>query len=106
MTNQCSNLNTALAYAHAGRSAIPVATGTKVPTIEWKEYQSRIATVEELNGWFSKPTQLGIVSGAVSGGMEVIDFDTDLAGATRLAEWREIIGDKLFDRLVVQATGG
>jgi hypothetical protein len=55
-----------------------IATGdTKRAIMAWKEYQSRIATDEELERQFAHPKAKGIavVCGAVSGNLEVIDID-------------------------------
>jgi len=68
----------ALEYAAAGLSVVPLKLdGSKSPAIgSWKEYQSRIATSDEIRGWFNHQLcGIGIVTGAVSNGLEVLDFD-------------------------------
>lgn len=74
-----SVLDYALAYARAGYSVIPIkADGSKAPALpSWSEYQVRPATVEELKCWFTAEALLGIgiVCGAVSRNLEVLDFD-------------------------------
>lgn len=64
-------------YRNCGVSVIPIRLdGSKAPSIpSWSQYQTRIATDEELSSWFSKPAGIGIVCGLVSGGLEVLDFD-------------------------------
>lgn len=51
--------------------------GTKRPfTKDWKEYQNRKATKEELSEWYeSNLTGFGLICGAVSENLECIDFD-------------------------------
>lgn len=69
-------LSAALRYADLGFSVIPVVKGDKKPQIEWKEFQNRKATKEEITQWWGKwpDANVGIVTGAISG-FDVIDFD-------------------------------
>ena len=71
-------LAAAQAYVAAGLSVIPVrADGSKAPACTWKQYEKRKAIPYELAQWFStdKPIGLAIIGGAVSGNLEMIDFD-------------------------------
>lgn len=71
-----SLLADARALAAAGISVIPLRPGTKVPAIRWKEYQSRIATDAEIRAWFEGGNYgLGIVTGAVSGNLEMTEIE-------------------------------
>lgn len=56
-------------------SLIPVGNDKK-PLIEWKEYQSRKPTEEEIKTWFDKPNppNIGIVTGKISG-ITVVDVE-------------------------------
>lgn len=67
----------ALQYLKLGFSVIPIQKGEKKPEGDtWKEFQTRIASKEEVNKWFSNTDhQLAIVCGKVSGNLFVIDFD-------------------------------
>ena len=58
-----------------GLSVIPVG-GDKRPLVKWQQYQSRLATEDEVAAWFQRrpDANIGIVTGAVSG-LAVIDFD-------------------------------
>jgi hypothetical protein len=71
---------TALAYLAAGRSVVPIAAGSKAPSladhrtgrrvlIPWERYQDEPATPDEVQRWFTgrQPMGLGIVAGPVSG---------------------------------------
>ena len=77
-------LDYARAYANRGWSVIPVVRGSKVPAIEWKEYQEYAAEDEQLEEWFSDSEyDVGIVTGSVSA-LCVVDFDGQ--NATRLVD--------------------
>ena len=52
--------------------------GTKSPVGEWKPYTHRTATDYELQTWFSSgECGIGVVGGAISGNLHIIDFDHD-----------------------------
>jgi hypothetical protein len=54
----------------------PKEDGSKAPIGEWKEYQANRPNESVLNRWYSHGgTGMGIVCGAVSGNLEVLDFD-------------------------------
>ena len=66
-------------YSHSGLSTIPIrADGSKAPACrQWKQYQSRIPTDGELQELFGgRKLGTAIICGKVSGGLEVLDFDT------------------------------
>lgn len=69
-------LAAALAYRRIGWSVIPVGPDKK-PLIRWLEFQSRIATDEEVMAWWATwpEANVGIVTGAVSG-LTVVDIDS------------------------------
>lgn len=72
------NLAAALALRGAGLSVIPIKTdGSKRPDLrEWSIYQNEIASEELLHQWFGNGRKgIGIVCGAISGNLEMIDFD-------------------------------
>ena len=71
-------LETALRFARKGIVAVPVATdGSKRPAISWKEYQERKPTTEEILGWFATDQYqgLGVITGKVSGLLEMLEFE-------------------------------
>lgn len=60
----------------AGLSVIPVrADGTKQPAVTWSERQHRLAEQRELETWFGPYEGLGIVCGAVSGNLEMLEVE-------------------------------
>lgn len=67
---------TAFEYERRGWSVIQLKKGDKAPRFDWQEFQSRRATPEELNQWWSEYPNgnVGIVCGGVSG-IVVIDID-------------------------------
>lgn len=87
-----------------GIAVIPVREdGSKRPDLTtWSEYQKRLPTRDELRAWFSgyERTGLGWVTGAVSGNLECIDFDSHDATA-EYAELMQSVAPSLWQRLTV-----
>jgi hypothetical protein len=119
-----STLDFALAYLRAGFSLIPIRRdGTKAPAWQllptawdeaacrgkatWKPFQESPPPEEEVRRWFSLPQPPGvaIVCGAVSRGMELLDFDHHADAC--LAAWRASVAADapgLLDRVSVVRT--
>lgn len=78
--------NQAKFYLEHKKSIIPVGKDKK-PLINWKEYQSRLATQEELSNWFKlyPNMQIGIVTGKISD-LIVVDIDDSKADLSWLPE--------------------
>ncbi|MCC6910052.1 MAG: AAA family ATPase [Phycisphaerales bacterium] len=98
----------AQACVAAGLCALPAVRNgqEKRPALsEWKPYQSRLPSREELARWFDgSATALCLVCGAVSGNLEMIDFDL---GGEAFEPWRravESMAPGLVDRLVIEST--
>lgn len=68
-------LEAALNYRFHNISVIPVGKN-KIPLIPWKDFQTRLATPEEISKWFTdlKDAQLGIVTGKISN-LTVVDIE-------------------------------
>ncbi len=69
----------------------------------WKPFQSRLPSAEEIGAWFGAETggAMCLVCGAVSGNLEMIDFD--LCGEA-FGAWREAVSAAapgLMERLVI-----
>lgn len=100
----------AMAMASAGFSVIPVRAEGKAPSIPtWSPYQQTIMPDAEIAKHFNQRSQIAVVCGNVSGGLEVIDFDT--AGRPGVPEWyvRWIQAVKhsnpeLYEKLAVAST--
>ena len=56
---------------------LPVGWGRKKPSVEWEEFQTRAPTIEEKATWFheGKPTNIGVLGGAASGGLVALCFN-------------------------------
>jgi hypothetical protein len=76
--NSLAVYRTALVACGVGISVVPIPPdGSKRPACRWRTYQRRRATLRELARWFRHTRQgLAFVTGAISGGLEVLDFDT------------------------------
>ncbi|MCL4196206.1 MAG: DUF3987 domain-containing protein [Phycisphaerales bacterium] len=92
----------------AGLCALPaVRRGEeKRPALcEWKTYQTRLPSLAEIAEWFDERVPaMCLVCGAVSGNLEMIDFDL---GGEAFEPWSkavEAIAPGLVDRLVIEST--
>lgn len=79
-------MQSALNYIKQGISIVPIPLGKKFPEIEWKEYQNRLATEDEIKSWFgNQDKNIGIVTGKMSG-ITVVDVDLNKGGNSSLSE--------------------
>jgi len=69
-------LEKALAYFYRGWSIIPLRHHGKKPLVDWKQYQARHSSEDELRAWWLNwpDANIGIVTGAISG-IVVLDSD-------------------------------
>jgi hypothetical protein len=69
----------ALAALAAGMSVVPPRQdGSKAPDREWTRYQAEPPTRDQVERWYrAGRTGLGVVCGRVSGGLELLEFETD-----------------------------
>jgi len=98
-------LQVAKDYIAAGISVIPLRIDRpekkKSPALpSWKQYQQRFATDNELQSWFATLRGIGLVTGVVSGGLEVIDFDQPEC----FEPWRHLTSG-IVERLPIVETG-
>lgn len=64
----------------SGLSVVPIKLdGTKAPACAWKKFQTDQPTSIEVQDLFSAACGIGVVCGAVSGNLEVMDFDSEVA---------------------------
>jgi hypothetical protein len=88
-------------------SVVPIkADGSKAAAVPWKPYQQRLASDDELQSWFgADPRGIAIVGGAVSGNLELLDFETE----STFEQWRQLVEAQapgLVERLNLCRTPG
>jgi len=68
---------TALSYRERGYLVIPITPKAKTPLVNWKEFQTKMATTSQITGWWETwpDANVGIITGAKSG-LVVVDCDT------------------------------
>lgn len=99
----------AQSYLAAGLCVLPANLTAKRPAVvSWKAYQSRLAWDDEVSQWFSDGYHKAIclVTGAVSGNLEMLDFDSQ---AEAFGRWRELVDEEvpgLVARLVIERSQG
>ena len=75
---ECMSISDAArAYLSAGLCVLSAIRAEKRPAVgRWKQYQKRLPTPAELSAWMANsPDAVCILCGAVSGNVEIIDFD-------------------------------
>lgn len=76
-----SAVSEAALAAHEARLCVvpPMQDGSKMPDGAWKEFQQRLSSRSEIVAWYADTdrTGLGVVTGHVSGDLEVLDFDDE-----------------------------
>ena len=100
-----ATLDAALAAFDNGLCTIRTATnGSKRPLNQWKEYQKERPTREQVARWFSAGHPgFGVVCGAVSGGLEMLEFEGRAVAEGTLDTFSEAADSagltELFDRI-------
>ena len=98
-----SHRDMAVARLRAGLCVLPARTDSKRPAlVGWKEFQNRLPDEAEIDTWFADAAAMCVVAGAVSGNLEMLDFD---AGGTAFGAWADLVRSEspdLFDRLVIE----
>lgn len=86
-------LTTALQLCTAGCSVVPVrADGTKRPQGDWKQAQTERATEQQVRAWFAGGHPgLGIVCGAISGHLEMLELEGRAVAEGMLDQLAEIL---------------
>lgn len=93
----------------AAISFVPVRIdGSKSASVDWKQYQLRMPTADEVRGWFGNGASRGIatICGDVSGGLEVVDLDAPHLREEFESLVRETAPGLLERLLVVQTPKG
>jgi hypothetical protein len=77
----------------------------KMPYKPWTEYQSKVAPIEGWHPHYLKQGYVGIICGAVSGSVEIIDIDVkNDPNKTIWDEYKALIPASLLSRLIIQNT--
>jgi len=64
-------------YLDAGLCVLPARRDQKRPTVAWKAFQKRLPISSEIDAWFANGhSALCVLTGEVSGRLELIDFDS------------------------------
>jgi len=94
-------IDSALSYLQAGLCVLPASLREKRPILTgWKAFQSHPPTELQLQQWLNgRSDAVCIVTGAVSGNLEVLDFDCN---ASQFDEWASHIPAELLNRLVME----
>jgi hypothetical protein len=83
-------------YLDAGLSVIPI-NSAKEAIASWKQFQTRLATKEELAKWkLEDGKSIAFACGKASGNLEVIDIDEihNLTQVSLFDRWKAIVGDQ------------
>lgn len=86
---QCDRKTAALGYHMLGLSIIPLAG--KKPAVEWRPYQRHLADAFLVKKWFTYDRNVGIICGAVSKNLVVVDLDGLEAVGVFRERWPEYL---------------
>ena len=96
-------IETARAYLRAGLCPLPAILAEKRPALSaWKQYQKHLPTEHQLQHWFTDSQPICLLTGAISGNLELIDFDF---GGELFEPWRELVEAEspgLAERLIIE----
>lgn len=103
-------LRSALTYTRAGLSVLPCDRRRKRPRLPlWKPYQARIPAPHEVRRWFapwSGADAVAVITGPISGHLEVLDFDAPALFAPWAAAVQATCPDLLPRLPLVQTQNG
>jgi hypothetical protein len=105
-------INAALAFRDAGYCAIPAAvTGTKQPWPDgpaWERYKSELPDRSQVSAWFSNGRYdgFGLVCGAVSGGLEMLELEGRAIAEGIHAAYRDALAAHDLSELWQRISGG
>ncbi|MEX2187397.1 MAG: bifunctional DNA primase/polymerase, partial [Pirellulales bacterium] len=96
-------IDVATSYLRSGLCVLPAILAEKRPALSgWKQYQRRLPTERQVTAWFADGPPVCMLAGAVSGNLEMIDFDH---GGELFEPWRQLVAGEapgLLDRLVFE----
>ncbi|MCM2369437.1 DUF3987 domain-containing protein [Aporhodopirellula aestuarii] len=90
-------------YIDAGYRVLPADARRKFPTLaSYKQYRNKPPTEKQNDTWFSSADAICILTGGVSGSLEVLDFDQAGRAFDAWCDQVEEHDPRLLQRLVVQ----
>ena len=100
-----SSLEAALEYHDQGRSLIPIEPRGKTPLVQWRPYQERLATEDEIRDWWTKwpDANIGLIAGEVS---RIIVIDIDSGRVEDVDETARAILKEASTDMIVRTGGG
>jgi hypothetical protein len=106
--HQPAMLDLALDALHHGLAVVPPAEdGTKRPAGPWQTYQHRLPTEDEIRGWYANGRHgIGIVCGAVSGNLEMLEFEGRAMGEAVDERFAELADQAGIGDLVANVMAG
>ena len=98
----------ALRFLNEGISVVPVADdGSKRPALSWQKYQEQLPTADEVLGWFKDDVQgIGVITGAVSGNLEMLELEGRAVAQKMHLEIAEIASSSGLSDLWNRLNGG
>jgi hypothetical protein len=88
-------------------STVPVRTdGSKAPAAPWQRYQHERADLELVRRWVESGYGLGVVCGAISGRLEMTEFEGDAVRQDLLVRLAELVREAGLDDLWQRLMGG
>jgi putative DNA primase/helicase len=95
----------ARSYLEAGLCVLPAKLVAKYPAVlSWKQFQSQLPSAEQVEAWFDArgAEAMCIIAGAVSGNLEMLDFDCQGEVFEAWCELVEAEAPGLIARLVIE----
>jgi hypothetical protein len=103
---QFEHLLAAAEFQRAGISVVPAQAG-KRPLENWKQYQSERADLTQIVNWFGTGhTGVGIVTGAISGNLEMVEAEGRAVNAGLVKEAEDIARNTGLEDLFNRITDG
>ena len=98
----------ALRFLNEGISVVPVADdGSKRPALSWQKYQEQLPTPDEVLAWFKDDVQgIGVITGAVSGNLEMLELEGRAVAQKMHLEIAEIASSSGLSDLWNRLNGG
>lgn len=98
----------ALAWCDAGYAVLPVRSdGSKAPDVtSWRDYQHAAPTRDQVEAWYrSERAGLGLLCGAISGGLELLELEGRAVAEGALTHLTELINASGLDGLWLRVAG-